>query len=202
MLPHPRPLASALLIAALAPITGCTSSAPATPAQTDTRAVVAQQEQLNNQVRQELEQIPPPSKTRYLAVRSLTAWENPYITVQGGMVTLHVTLADANTSALGAGGMLRPAGARRQDLNIRSASSPPRSTPSPRAPGPTAASSPSKRPTKTPAGARPEVRRNMESAMQLAQRPRHRRLRVDRGRPRSHANRLHRNNLHATFDTA
>ena len=38
------------------------------------------------------------------------AWENPYLTVQGGMVTLHVMQADANTSDLGVGGMLRPTG--------------------------------------------------------------------------------------------
>lgn len=54
-----------------------------------------------------------------MAVKSLSAWENPYVTVQGEMVTLHVMLADANTSALGVGGMLRPTGARRQDLNVR-----------------------------------------------------------------------------------
>ena len=69
--------------------------------------------------RQQMELIPPPSKTRYMAVKSLTSWENPYLTVQGGMVTLHVTLADANTSGLGVGGLLRPVGARRQDLNVR-----------------------------------------------------------------------------------
>jgi hypothetical protein len=32
---------------------------------------------------------------------------------------LHVTLADANTTAFGAGGMLRPVGARREVLTIR-----------------------------------------------------------------------------------
>ena len=63
--------------------------------------------------------IPPPSKSRYMAVPSLTMWENPYLTVQENIVTLHVTLADANTSGLGTGGMLRPVGARRQDLNVR-----------------------------------------------------------------------------------
>ena len=41
------------------------------------------------------------------------------MTVQGGMVTLHVVSADANTSHLGVGGMLRPMGARRQELNVR-----------------------------------------------------------------------------------
>lgn len=69
--------------------------------------------------RQQLEMIPPPSKTRFMAVHSLTTWENPYLTVQENMVTLHVTLADANQSDLGVGGMLRPVGARRQDLNVR-----------------------------------------------------------------------------------
>lgn len=53
-----------------------------------------------------------------MAVRSLAAWENPYLTVQGNMVTVHVTLADANTSGLGQGGLLRPAGARQQSLNV------------------------------------------------------------------------------------
>lgn len=71
-----------------------------------------------DQVRQQLDFIPPPSKTRYMAVRSLAAWENPYLTVQGHMVTLHVTLADANTSGLGQGGLLRPAAARLQSLNV------------------------------------------------------------------------------------
>ncbi len=165
MLPHPRPLASALLIAALAPITGCTSSAPATPAQTDTRAVVAQQEQLNNQVRQELEQIPPPSKTRYLAVRSLTSWENPYITVQGGMLTLHVTLADANTSALGQGGMLRPTGARRQNLDIRVGELPAALNAVPQSAWPYGRVIAVEEAHEAPAGARPEIRRNMESVM-------------------------------------
>ena len=68
--------------------------------------------------RQELEQIPPPSKTRYMAVHSYDNWENPYITVQPDMVTVHVLLADANPSGFGAGGMLRPTGARREVVNI------------------------------------------------------------------------------------
>jgi hypothetical protein len=35
------------------------------------------------------------------------------------MVTLHVLLADANTSPIGQGGMLRPVGARRRNLEVR-----------------------------------------------------------------------------------
>lgn len=81
--------------------------------------MTTQQRELNEQVRLQLETIPTPVKSRYMAIKSLTAWQNPYLTVQDSMLTLHVTLADANTSALGQGGMLRPTGARRQDLTIR-----------------------------------------------------------------------------------
>ncbi len=68
--------------------------------------------------REEMEGIPPPSKSRYMAVHGYDSWQNPYLTVQANMVTLHVLLADANTSDFGAGGMLRPIGARRQELNV------------------------------------------------------------------------------------
>ncbi len=62
--------------------------------------------------------IPPPSKNRYMAVHSFEGWENPYLTVQPDMVTVHVLLADANTTPYGAGGMLRPVAARREELNV------------------------------------------------------------------------------------
>jgi hypothetical protein len=75
--------------------------------------------QVIESAREQMEMIPPPSKTRYMAVRSLETWENPYLTVQENMATLHVTMADANPSQLGAGGMLRPVGARRQDVTVR-----------------------------------------------------------------------------------
>src|SRR5271154_6731098 len=96
---------------------GCSRSAA--PAVAETKAMAAEERQEINLARQQMELIPPPSKTRYMAVKSLSNWENPYLTVQGGMVTLHVVTADANTSDLGVGGMLRPMGARRQNLNVR-----------------------------------------------------------------------------------
>jgi hypothetical protein len=98
-------------------VTGCTRTA--SPSVAEAKAIAAQEQQQINLVRQQMELIPPPSKTRYMAVKSLNLWENPYLTVQGGMVTLHVVQADANTSELGVGGMLRPVGARRQNLNVR-----------------------------------------------------------------------------------
>lgn len=53
-----------------------------------------------------------------MTVHSFDAWENPYITVQPGMLTIHILLADANPVSYGAGGMLRPTGARRQEVNV------------------------------------------------------------------------------------
>lgn len=92
-------------------LTGCRSHVVSGAQGREQRAETAQE-------RQELEQIPPPSKNRYMAVRSFDSWENPYITVQPDMVTIHVLLADANPSAYGSGGMLRPIGARREDVNV------------------------------------------------------------------------------------
>ncbi len=96
---------------------GCIRSAAPTAA--EARAIAAERRQEAEMSRQEMSRIPPPSKTRYLAVKSLSVWENPYLTVQGEMVTLHVVAADANKSELGVGGILRPVGARRQNLNVR-----------------------------------------------------------------------------------
>lgn len=107
-----RPVFPAIFLLGL--LSGChgTSSSTTTP------AVTAQQRSEAESERQQLELIPPPSKTRYLAVRSLDTWENPYLTVQANMVTLHVMLADANPSTYGVGGIMRPVGARRQDVNV------------------------------------------------------------------------------------
>ena len=108
---------SAVLTLSLCLLSGCHRDA--TDHAPNSRAVAEQQRELNDQVRVELQQIPTPTKSTYMAIKSLTAWQNPYLTVQDNLIVLHVTLADANTSALGQGGMLRPTGARRQDLTIR-----------------------------------------------------------------------------------
>jgi hypothetical protein len=114
----PRSLFPATLLPAaccLLALSGChshTASAANTP---QARAVQRAEMDTN---REQLEMIPPPSKNRYMAVKSFESWENPYITVQPGMLELHVTLADTNPTAFGTGGMLRPTAARRQVLTI------------------------------------------------------------------------------------
>ena len=157
-----RILSSKLLPLALGIcLTGCTgSSQPA--ASPDAGA--AQRRQLDS-VREQLTQIPLPSKTRYLAVKSLTTWANPYLTVQGNMVTLHVTLADANTSSLGVGGILRPVGARRQDLNVRTADLPAAINAIPQSAWPYGRVIAVEEAHDAPKSAEPELRRNMEAAI-------------------------------------
>jgi hypothetical protein len=142
-------------------LAGCTSTT--TPAVS--RDAAAQQRRQTESVRKDLEQIPLPSKSRYLAVHSLTIWENPYLTIQGSMVTLHVTVADANTSSLGVGGMLRPVGARRQDLNVRTSDLPAALNAVPQNAWPYGRVVAVEEAHDAPAGARPELRRNMETAI-------------------------------------
>ena len=125
---------------------------------------VAQQKAMDT-ARQQMELIPPPSKTRYMAVKSLTQWENPYVTVQGGMVTLHVMTADANTTGLGVGGMLRPMGARRQDLNVRMDELPAALNAVPEGSWPYGRVVAIEEAHQVPTSALPEMRRNMETAM-------------------------------------
>ncbi len=118
-------------------------------------------------VRADLEQIPPPSKNSYLAVKSLTSWQNPYLTIQGAMVTLHVTVADANTSGLGEGGLLRPVGARRQDLNVRTDNLAAALGAVPHSAWPYGRVVALEEAHDAPASARPELRRNMEAAIKV-----------------------------------
>ena len=88
------------------------------------------------------------------------------MTVQGGMVTLHVMVADANHDGhWGVGGMLRPVGARRQDLNVRVGELPAALNAVPQNSWPYGRVVAVEEAHEIPASARPEVRRNMETVM-------------------------------------
>jgi hypothetical protein len=66
-----------------------------------------------------LEKIPLPTKSLYIDVHEPAAWENPFLSVNAATVNLRVMMVDANPSTLGQGTLLRPAAARRQELEIR-----------------------------------------------------------------------------------
>ena len=104
-----------LPICAAGLLAGCHAHTAATPLTPQEKA--EQRAQLQDD-REQLQQVPPPLKSRYMAIRSFESWQNPYLTVQANMLELHVTRADANPSTLGVGGMLRPEGARKTELNI------------------------------------------------------------------------------------
>jgi hypothetical protein len=74
-----------------------------------------------DQQRARLARIALPTKSRYVDVHEPGAWNNPFISIDAKMINLRVTLEDANTSSLGEGGMLRPAAARRRELQVRQA---------------------------------------------------------------------------------
>ena len=69
--------------------------------------------------RAELARIPLPTKSLYIDVREPGAWANPFLSVDAGMLTLRITMTDANPSSVGEGTMLRPEAARRQELQLR-----------------------------------------------------------------------------------
>jgi hypothetical protein len=156
-----RPLTALAVSACLASpfvLSGCRSASAGTTQQMASPAQI-------DSARQSLSLIPPPSKSRYLAVHSLSTWENPYLTVQQNIATLHVTLADANPTSLGNDGMLRPAGARRQDVIVRMSDLPEALSAVPESSWPYGRVIAIEEAHDTPASARPAVRRNVESTL-------------------------------------
>ena len=143
-------------------LTGCHGHSLPTPANAQE---VAEQHAVLDTQREQLELIPPPSKNRYMTVHTFESWENPYITVQANMLTLHVLLADANTSNYGAGGILRPVGARRQELNIGLDKLGDAVSAVPQSSWPYGRVIALEEAHKTPRSAEPQVRRTMETAV-------------------------------------
>jgi hypothetical protein len=121
------PVFSLLLLAGL----GCSRQAPTSgsslPATASSAAPVQSRkisQSKEDAARQELEQIPPPSKNQYLRVRTKDAYQNPFLVVHSETVTLTIIFPDQNPNAFGTGGMLRPANARKEQLEVRLADLP------------------------------------------------------------------------------
>jgi len=141
---------------------GC--HAPALSSVASHQAVAEQRAEVEG-LREQLEAVPPPTKGRYMAVHSFESWENPFLTVQAGMVELYVTQADPNTSTLGTGGMFRPVGARRQELNISLDDLGEAMAAVPQSAWPYGRVVAIEEAHKTPPSAEPAVRRSMEAAV-------------------------------------
>ncbi len=72
-----------------------------------------------DQERAELDQIPLPTKSMYVDVHEPSQWQNPFLSVGPNYVSLRILFEDVNTSTIGAGTLLRPASARRQEMQVR-----------------------------------------------------------------------------------
>jgi hypothetical protein len=72
-----------------------------------------------DQERDALSHIPLPTKSLYIDVHEPSAWANPFLAVGPDAITLRIVRADANSSDVGKGTMLRPDAARRQEIEIR-----------------------------------------------------------------------------------
>jgi hypothetical protein len=85
------------------------------------QAQVAAQERATtrDQQREALSRIQLPTKSLYVDVHDPSAWANPFLAVGPDAITLRILQADANSSDVGKGTMLRPEAARRQEIEIR-----------------------------------------------------------------------------------
>ena len=73
-----------------------------------------------NDARDEVNQIPPPSKARYLSVHSADGWVNPFLTIHRDTVELRIIFPQTTGSPIdGGSSMLHPAAARKQVVDVR-----------------------------------------------------------------------------------
>jgi len=109
-----------LLSAVTAVIAGCKDQSPvAGPSRAEVRQERQQQRSKMETAREQLEQIPPPSKNRYLAVHTKDAYGNPFLVVHPATVTLTIIYRDQDPNGFSAGGLLRPPAARKQEIDVR-----------------------------------------------------------------------------------
>lgn len=90
----------------------------------DMSAHAAQWGASKSEARQELLQIPSPSKSTYLTIDQEAQWQNPFLSIEQNMIQLRIYLPDENSSAIDRGGLTRMSSARKQVLNIRLAELP------------------------------------------------------------------------------
>ena len=122
---HSRAVQLALLCAFLPGASGCRNASPSSaPSRAEVRQERRAEQSKMEAARQELEQIPPPSKNRYLSVRTKEAYGNPFLVVHPQTITLTILYRDQDPNAFSAGGLLRPAKARKQEVDVRPADLP------------------------------------------------------------------------------
>jgi hypothetical protein len=114
-------VAGTMLISAV--LTGCRKEEQAVSKVASTAAAAEHKAQAvyvqRDEQRAQLSRIALPTKSRYVDVHEPGQWANPFLSFDAQMINVRIVQADANPSDLGKGGLLRPAAARRQELQIR-----------------------------------------------------------------------------------
>lgn len=105
----------ALLIGCTFAIAGCSRNPHAAAAAPFPQPSLAAE----SAARVDIASIPAPRKSLYMPVREEADWQNPFLSVESGMLLLRIYLPDENTSSTDIGGMTRPSKARKQQLTIR-----------------------------------------------------------------------------------
>ena len=111
-------------------VPGCNRAAtPQSTAAQEAKVEQKQQAQAlatkENTDRDEIDQVPPPSKARYLAVHSSDSWANPFLTIHRDTVELRIMFPSTTGSPVdGGSSLLHPAAARKQTLDVRLADLP------------------------------------------------------------------------------
>jgi hypothetical protein len=107
-------LLTVLVLAALAG--GCSRNS--NPTSSPQKVKAAQREEASYRLL--LEQVPPPSKTRYMAIHTKASWDNPFLVVSSKTVSLRVmNPAPPSSSMLPSGSMMQPESARKNLLELR-----------------------------------------------------------------------------------
>jgi hypothetical protein len=166
------PTTGVLLLASLTACSHSTTPATTTP---DTAAVARQQAQQQAQAaqkareadREELDQIPPPAKNRYMAIHTRESWSNPFLLIGKNTVTLRIMYPDPGTSSALPSTMMRPAGARKRELDLRLANLPEALAALPENSWPYGRVIAMEEDPAAPRPDRPQVRRNVEATMQV-----------------------------------
>jgi hypothetical protein len=121
--PRPTILLLASLCCALSTACNHATTQQPTPEQ-QAKAEQKQQAQTlvkkENADRDEIDQIPPPSKVRYLSVHSSDGWANPFLTVHRDTVELRIIFPQTTGAPVdGGSSLLHPAAARTQTMDVR-----------------------------------------------------------------------------------
>ena len=126
-----KPLTASLIVsAALVFLPGCNHGASTSPTpEQEAKAEQKQQAKVlvtkENADRDEINQVPPPSKARYLAVHSSDGWANPFLTIHRDTVELRIMFPPTSGSPVdGGSSLLHPAAARKQTVDVRLADLP------------------------------------------------------------------------------